>query len=169
MKAFEVTNLIAKESNLTIGGKEKKPIAYGTMFGYPVVVYTRSLGLFGKQLKVDFGISEYVKPKELAKVVYSHKAKDKFFIQEYESNDLTGAMIAGAVGGVGGVLLGDPQGKGEVKERALLGNQGMFTVLLTLGGISEQDLIIKYREIMSAVEASLKQMGLNPPVFEGES
>lgn len=166
MKASEITKLIANDSGLTLDGKEKKPFAFGTLIGYPVIVYTRSLGFFGKQLKIDFGTAEVVNIKELKKAVYRHKAKDKFFIMPYESNDLTDAIIAGAVGGAGGVLIGDPMGKGEIKERSLLGNSGMFSVLFTIGRLKEQDILVKYREIIAAVESSLKQLGITPPVFE---
>jgi len=164
MKSEEMLKLIAEQSGLSIEGKGSKASAHGALLGFPVTATVTSLMMFGNQLNVDFGTAQPVEVKQLAKVLYTHKAKDKFFVSKCEEKESTGSMIAGQFGLIGGLVHGAvTAGKGISKPQPV----GAFTLLITYGKESELEIIEKYHEVLAALEVSLSQMGITPHIFAG--
>ena len=152
--------MLADESGLVLEGKGSKMSANGKLLGFPVKASIASL-LIVKALNIDFYTAQPVDVKNLSKSLYERKAKDKFFVVEHEGKS-GGSAMAGVLGGaIGGAIHGAlTAGKGDKN------SGGAFTLSITLSGKdSESDVKKKHQEILVALEDSLKQMGITPPVI----
>ena len=162
MKADVLLKMIADEAGLVFEGEGGKARAYGKLLGFPVLVHVDSL-LGVNQLMIGFGATQKVKVNKLRKAVFAIKKKDQFNITDYQEKESFGSIVAGGLlgGAIGGAIHGAvTAGKKGVEPQV----DGAFSLMIVYRKENENEIIKKYQEIMTALEAALKQTEITPPV-----
>jgi len=161
MKADVLLKMIADEAGLVFEGEGGKARAYGKLLGFPVLVHVASL-MGVNQLMIGFGATQKVKVNKLRKAVFAIKKKDQFNITDYQEKESFGSIVAGGLGGaLGGAIHGAvTAGKKGVEPQV----DGAFSLMIVYRKETEDEIIKKYQEIMTALETALKQMEITPPV-----